>query len=275
MNLAPLSLDPTCAQFQSSAGIEACRLCSCAIMLSKWLFISLLALEVQNISAGTYMINYDLPQFNMVFYNLNTQMPLQGALEYGSRNPFPGVGFRGVKCDCDGLTCGCCSGINITRFNINQQVCTNFTYQPEDLAIQFKFVLNNREVVSTGAISGRNPPPFCIPIYPPFAQVCVRFFDIYMSGRNLHACIDLETNVVGWPVLILHFDCVQIGADGISWMKPDAGNGQPAQLVVIMPEANGPEVYDQVDFEPEIQVPNNHNSSMTPEEENNIGQLKL
>lgn len=57
-------------------------------------------------------------------------------------------------------------------------------------------------------------------------------------------------------------------------MKPE-NDGKPAELAVIMPVANGPEVYDQVDFEPEIQAPNNHNSSLTPEEENNIGQLKL
>jgi len=55
MNLISLRLGPMCTQFQSSVGIEAYRLCSCAIMLSKWFLISLLALGVQNIFAGNYI----------------------------------------------------------------------------------------------------------------------------------------------------------------------------------------------------------------------------
>lgn len=48
------------------------------------------------------------------------------------------------------------------------------------------------------------------------------------------------------------------------------------ELEVIKPEVNGPEIYDQVDFEPDpVELPNNHTLNMTPEEENNIGQLKL
>lgn len=63
--------------------------------------------------------------------------------------------------------------------------------------------------------------------------------------------------------------------DGISWMKPE-NNIQMAGLEMIMPEVNGPEIYDQVDFEPDpVESPNNHASNMTPEEEDNIGQLKL
>lgn len=83
--------------------------------------------------------------------------------------------------------------------------------------------------------------------------------------------------MVGWPILILHFDCIKIGANGISWIKPDNNNVlQTMELEVIKPEVNGPEIYDQVDFEPDpVELPNNHTSNMTPEEENNIGQLKL
>lgn len=81
-----------------------------------------------------------------------------------------------------------------------------------------------------------------------------------------------------WPVLTLHFDCMKVGTDGFSWMKPENNSSLPqiAELAIIMPEVNGPEIYDQVDFEPESpEFLNNHTSSLTPEEEDNIGQLKL
>lgn len=109
--------------------------------------------------------------------------------------------------------------------------------------------------------------------YLPFISFCVRFFDIYTSGRNLHTCIDFETHVVRWPILVLHFDCVKIGADGISWIKPeDASALQVANPEIA--ESNGPEVFDDVNFESDsTELPSNQTSNLTSED--NIGQLKL
>lgn len=96
----------------------------------------------------------DLSKFTKVFYDPNTRVALKGALEKVGREPFPGIGFRGIKCNCEGLTCGCCSGINITKLNFDQRACTNFTYSPEDFAIKAKFILNEKEIV-TATISGK------------------------------------------------------------------------------------------------------------------------
>jgi len=103
-----------------------------------------------------YFLNCFLLDVNkfMVFYDPNTHLALKGALENISRGPFPGIGFRGIKCNCENLTCGCCSGINVTRFNIDHHACTNFTYSPEDFAIKLKLIINEREILSTGSISG-------------------------------------------------------------------------------------------------------------------------
>jgi len=110
-----------------------------------------------------------------------------------------------------------------------------------------------------------------MPFYVPFVSFCVRFFDIYTSGKNLHACMDLETRVVSWPILILHFDCVKIGTDGIAWLKPE--NYENA-FDATKPEICGPQEYDDVDFEPDsIEIPSNQTS--TRPEEDHIGQLKL
>ncbi|KAL0123831.1 hypothetical protein PUN28_005989 [Cardiocondyla obscurior] len=250
-------------------------------MLSKWLFVSFLTVGIQSIFANTHINDYsinniDVTKFFSVFYNANTRMPLKGVLENVGRGPFPGIGFRGVKCTCQNFTCGCCNGVNITKFNIDHQVCTNFTYYPQDTSITFKFIVNEKELV-TNSLSAKNPPPFCVPFYPPIS-FCVRFYDVYMSGRNLHACVDLETIVISWPILVLHFDCIKIGEDGISWIKPENENTIPqmGEMAVIMPDVNGPEIYDQVDFEPNFtESPNNNTSTTTYEEENNIGQLKL
>lgn len=101
----------------------------------------------------------------------------------------------------------------------------------------------------------------------------MRFFDVYTFERNLHACIDFETHVVSWPILILHFDCVKIGADGFSWMKPEETS---VEVQAAKPIMAGPEVYDEVNFESDpTELPSSQTSSLTPEQEENIGQLKL
>ncbi|XP_012541081.1 uncharacterized protein LOC105839360 [Monomorium pharaonis] len=246
-------------------------------MMSKWFLVFLLALECQNFTAG--LGNFiDVNKFK-VFYDPNTKLALKGVLEKVGRDPFPGIGFRGVKCNCDqstiNFTCECCGGLNITRFNFERNACTNLTFYSEEMAIKVKFIVNDKEL-ATGSISGKNPPPFCVPVYAPFVTLCVRAYDIHMIGHNLHACVDLEALVWGWPVLTLHFDCIKAGQDGISWIKPENGNNATtiAPLGMIQAEVNGPEIYDPVNFESPNESPNNPLNIM-PGEGNNIGQLKL
>ncbi|XP_072756826.1 uncharacterized protein [Anoplolepis gracilipes] len=241
-------------------------------MLVKWLYMSLLIVVIQNVTAN---INYiDVSKYDMVYYNPNTQLGLKGELESVGRHPLPRISFHGAGCNCENLTCGCCTGINITAFNFDRHACTNITYMPEDFGIKLKFIINERVLVSTGVISAKNPPPLCMPFYLPFISFCVRFFDVYTSGKNLHACVDFETIVVRWPILILHFDCIKIGADGVSWMKPEDVNAVLQMTNPQVSESNGPEVYDQVNFEPDsTELPSNQ--TLTSEEEDNIGQLKL
>lgn len=114
--------------------------------------------------------------------------------------------------------------------------------------------------------------------YLPFVNFCMRLFDIYTVDRNLHACIDLETRIIGQPILILHFNCVKMGTDGISWSKPGEEDAVTLQTKpeASKPEVSEPEVYDEVDFEQQdLEVYVNYTSTLSPEEEALIGQLKL
>ncbi|XP_014467432.1 PREDICTED: uncharacterized protein LOC106740678 [Dinoponera quadriceps] len=242
-------------------------------MLFRWFCASLLILAIQDVVAAG-IDHIDLAQFNMVYYNLATQTGLKGELENTGRHPLTNarISFRGLGCNCLGLTCACCTGINLTAINFNRRTCTNFTYDPDEFSIKVAIMMNEREVFAY-SLSAKNPPPLCVPFsYLPIINFCVRFFDIYTPGSNLHACIDFETRVVNWPILVLHFNCVKIGLDGISWTKPQDGSNAVLQA---QSEASEPEVYDDVDFEHDPVFPNNHTSGLTPEEEANIGQLKL
>jgi len=79
---------------------------------------------------------------------------LKGALEYVGRDSLSGIGFRGANCSCEDLRCTCCSGINITTFNIDHQACTNITFYPKDLAMNLKLIVNEKELLNTVSNSG-------------------------------------------------------------------------------------------------------------------------
>lgn len=96
----------------------------------------------------------DISKFNTVFYNLNTQSALKGVLENVGRDPIPGIGFRGIECNCNNHTCGCCSGINITKFNFDRRLCINLIYIPKDFAIKLNCLINEKEIFNR-TISGK------------------------------------------------------------------------------------------------------------------------
>lgn len=91
----------------------------------------------------------------MVYYNLTTRLGLKGELEDDGRRPLSQarISFRGMSCNCKGLTCNCCAGINVTTFNFDRSACTNFTYDPDDFAIKLAIMMNEK-VVYTNSVSG-------------------------------------------------------------------------------------------------------------------------
>ncbi|KAL2729979.1 hypothetical protein V1477_015790 [Vespula maculifrons] len=218
----------------------------------------------------------NMTEYVSSYYDPTTGLELNGQPEDVERTPFqlPKLIFRGMPCFCNNMTCGCCAGVNLTAINFNRRACTKFTYDPQKFAINMSFNMNEKEIFSS-SLSAKNPPPVCIPfVYIPVITFCARFFDIHTIGTNLHACLDLETRVVNAPILILHFNCVKIGTEGISLSKPGEN------LTGLSSTSNlneKDEIYDEVNFEQsDLDVTNNFNGGTTysPEDEAAIGQLK-
>ncbi|XP_076237195.1 uncharacterized protein LOC143180979 [Calliopsis andreniformis] len=257
-------------------------------MLSKVLYTFLLFLTIQNICSATLhrrKHHIDIAKYNASYYNPETGVGLKAEFEDSGRDPeIARIAFRGLSCLCDGLICNCCAGINLTAIHFDRRACTKFVYDPSEFALKIVLSMNEREIY-TNSISAKNPPPLCTPApVLPFVSFCVRLFDIYTAGKNLHACIDLETRIIGQPILILHFNCVKMGVDGITWMKPgeeaepnsQAKPEESKPALESKPEVSEPEVYDEVDFEQQdLEVYVNYTSTLSPEEEAQIGQLKL
>ena len=72
-------------------------------------------------------------------------------------------------------------------------------------------------------ISAMNPPPVCLTVPTPIPAIdfCVKLYNIHTPGQNLHVCVDFETRFFNTPILVLRFDCVQMGLDGVNVVKPN------------------------------------------------------
>ncbi|GJQ68811.1 hypothetical protein Trydic_g5071 [Trypoxylus dichotomus] len=158
---------------------------------------------------------------------------------------FRRFGYRSNGCTCQELTCGCCAGFNLQQFNFSREGCMNFTYDPLEFSISMTMFFDNHPIFSN-SFSAKNPPPLCIPVpipYVPGVDFCAKLFDIYTPGQNLHMCLDFETRIQRATILVLHFDCMTMGRDGVSLLKPGQSPQHPATTETSVVDSD---VYDIV-----------------------------
>ncbi|XP_060516215.1 uncharacterized protein LOC132695775 [Cylas formicarius] len=179
----------------------------------------------------------------------NLKSSVANSAQQGSKSEVRRLAFRSNGCTCQQLTCGCCLGINLNQFQFNREGCMNFTYDPQEFAVTMEMIMDENTVF-TNSFSAKNPPPLCIPVPIPYipiqVETCAKLFDIHTPGQNLHMCFDFETRIQGATVLILHFDCMRMGTDGVALLKPGESVGGP--FLTTTPESSqlDADVYDQV-----------------------------
>ncbi|RVE54435.1 hypothetical protein evm_000920 [Chilo suppressalis] len=167
----------------------------------------------------------DVEDFS-VYYDIDTNQTIRDLMPRPWYKPgwLLRLPFSGGRCKCDGLQCRCCTGIRINTFNFDRKTCAHLTYEPTNSTIELEVRMNN-DSVYRNLFSARNPPPFCLPIPVPYlppglVDMCIRLFDITIVQQKLHVCMDMDTRVDKAPVLILHFDCMDMGISGVNLSKP-------------------------------------------------------
>ncbi|XP_065348981.1 uncharacterized protein LOC135945306 [Cloeon dipterum] len=156
--------------------------------------------------------------FDLLAPRIDSPQTQQGLL------PLPG------KCECVKNACGCCALYDISPLNFNHTGCLNFTYFPSDFAIQLNLLLSNVSIFNA-RVSGKNPPALCIPLPQlPILSLCIKLYDIHTDEQNLHSCLNMELRFNDWPLVVISFDCAQLGPAGVIFYKPTpptpSDNGQ-------------------------------------------------
>lgn len=71
--------------------------------------------------------------------------------------------------------------------------------------------------------------------------MCTKLSNVYLTGRNVHACIDMEGRVLDYELFSISFDCVRVGDQGVALVSPEDGGGLPN-----VPQSSIDEDYDQL-----------------------------
>ncbi|KAF0765213.1 DUF4773 domain-containing protein [Aphis craccivora] len=157
-----------------------------------------------------------------IYYDVMTRKKIPMVQRFGDRqDELSTARFGSIPCSCQDLTCGCCAQFNIRFFDYNKKGCMNFTYDPFDFAVTGNMFMDDESLYEY-KISAKNPPPACLRVpvpYLPSMDMCMKMFDIYTPGRNLHACVNFLTRIEHAEVLVLEFDCFVIGRDGVNLEK--------------------------------------------------------
>ncbi|KAF7992581.1 hypothetical protein HCN44_004925 [Aphidius gifuensis] len=127
------------------------------------------------------------------------------------------------RCYCGNGICTCCSKFLMDTWK--QRACVDVTYDPDEFSFTAKLSMNER-VLYTRTVSGKNPRPICVPVPRiPSVRACVRFYNIYFQGRNVHACVSMEGKFSDTTVFKVGLDCLRLGSNGVAVVKPEDGGG--------------------------------------------------
>ncbi|XP_043277090.1 uncharacterized protein [Venturia canescens] len=100
-------------------------------------------------------------------------------------------------CKCENYNCGCCQHIQWIETGIDANLCTNFSYLPQDYGVSMTITWNNYTILNE-TFSATNPPPLCFGI-PELekvsALICLRLYELKFSSEHFHGCARLTMSV--------------------------------------------------------------------------------
>ncbi|XP_060818364.1 uncharacterized protein LOC132908391 [Bombus pascuorum] len=203
---------------------------------------------------------------SVTYYDPNTGTELNAEITHLKQNNSIATKiYQRSLCHCEESSCNCCVGIRFLGFN--GPVCIRITINEDSKAV----ITANGKTILTHYFRAHSR-PICVGFFN-HINICGKF-DFYYVNDHLRSCTSISLQFLFLTFSGFQFPCVQIGDDGISM----------ASLALLLnqtvPESEqqvtNSEIYDEVDFEQQdLEVYDNHMSMLTPEQEAQIGQLKL
>lgn len=137
------------------------------------------------------------------------------------------------SCECRGYTCGCCVHAVVEKINLNDTVCVNVSYLPDEYGVSLVLLVNGKEELKE-EISVRNPPPLCValPYLKNEASICIRFRNLTIINKQLRGCVNLEARILHKLIESILLGCFKIPpGDHINMTKGITSKGKESEIL--------------------------------------------
>lgn len=113
-------------------------------------------------------------------------------------------------CDCEGDECGCCQHIEWSKIHLDDNVCLNITYNPQQLSISLTLEIG-KDVIFNKTLSAKNP-DFCVdvPFLHKLASLCIDFSNLTVSNSQFSGCVEIEAKLLDITVEKAKLGCFDI-----------------------------------------------------------------
>ncbi|XP_046741801.1 uncharacterized protein LOC124408710 [Diprion similis] len=122
------------------------------------------------------------------------------------------------SCKCEHYGCGCCQHIKVHRVHLDDTVCANVTYLPDDIGVSLTITFDSYAVFNT-TVSVRNPPPICIGqdyVKELEAEICIRFYDLDANKHHLHGCLKFDVELYKLKLASYDLGCFNMGSNNVN-----------------------------------------------------------
>ncbi|KAL4217137.1 hypothetical protein ACF0H5_023591 [Mactra antiquata] len=127
-------------------------------------------------------------------------------------------------CSCQKYDCGCCIHLEVDKIHLNDIVCANFTYLPDQYGVSLTLSLDGKVIINE-TVSARNPPPLCVgvPYLEKLASICAKFEDLSISNKTLSGCVFVLARLEGISVKEVKLGCFKIPPDSNATVPIEVG----------------------------------------------------
>ncbi|XP_041356145.1 uncharacterized protein LOC121373534 [Gigantopelta aegis] len=121
------------------------------------------------------------------------------------------VDLNSDGCGCVKYDCGCCAHLEVKEIELDDTVCVNVTYLPDQYGILLTVSVNG-VVYINHTVSAKNPPALCfgIPYLKKLASLCIKLYDLDIKNHTLSGCARILVRLAGITVEKFDMGCFRI-----------------------------------------------------------------
>ncbi|CAD5205917.1 unnamed protein product [Bursaphelenchus okinawaensis] len=114
-------------------------------------------------------------------------------------------------CQCVQKDCGCCKRLTVRKIHLDDNVCLNMSYVPQDLGVRVSMSVDDR-IYYNKEISVTESMPLCfaVPHLREYASLCIKMYNFEEHNKHVSFCTELEARLYHLKIARKKIGCVKV-----------------------------------------------------------------